>query len=146
MYVCKKIKLLQKSLTNQAKNFLYSSPTLTSIYTISILNVPVFRMMIWTRSLGTTTARGCRGGSGTCLRIPTTPALPRLGTVASLYHLTLPLLQVVAVVSCMFVVVSTLCLIFSTLPQFQQKDDNGIDRKQQLLTIFPISTKISQNE
>ena len=38
-------------------------------------------------------------------------------------------LQVVAVVSCMFVVVSTLCLIFSTLPEFQQKDQNGIDSK-----------------
>ena len=37
--------------------------------------------------------------------------------------------QVVAVVSCMFVVVSTLCLIFSTLPRFQQKDANGIIRK-----------------
>ena len=37
--------------------------------------------------------------------------------------------QVVAVVSCMFVVVSTLCLIFSTLPKFQQKDENGIVRK-----------------
>ena len=32
-------------------------------------------------------------------------------------------------VSCMFVVVSTLCLIFSTLPRFQQKDANGIIRK-----------------
>ena len=29
----------------------------------------------------------------------------------------------------MFVVVSTLCLIFSTLPEFQQKDQNGIDSK-----------------
>jgi hypothetical protein len=29
----------------------------------------------------------------------------------------------------MFVVVSTLCLIFSTLPRFQQKDENGIVRK-----------------
>jgi hypothetical protein len=29
----------------------------------------------------------------------------------------------------MFVVVSTLCLIFSTLPRFQQKDLNGIVRK-----------------
>ena len=38
-------------------------------------------------------------------------------------------LQVVAVVSCMFVVVSTLCLIFSTLPRFQQKDENGIIRE-----------------
>ena len=34
-----------------------------------------------------------------------------------------------AVVSCMFVVVSTLCLIVSTLPMFQQKDANGIARK-----------------
>ena len=34
--------------------------------------------------------------------------------------------QVVAVVSCMFVVVSTLCLIFSTLPRYQQKDEHGI--------------------
>jgi len=34
--------------------------------------------------------------------------------------------KVVAVVSCMFVVVSTLCLIFSTLPRFQQKDEKGI--------------------
>jgi hypothetical protein len=40
-----------------------------------------------------------------------------------------PDLQVVAVVSCLFVVVSTLCLIISTLPSFQQKDANGIVRK-----------------
>ena len=39
------------------------------------------------------------------------------------------LFQVVAVVSCLFVVVSTLCLIFSTLPKFQQKDENGVVRK-----------------
>ncbi len=38
-------------------------------------------------------------------------------------------MQVVAVVSCLFVVVSTLCLIISTLPSFQQKDANGIVRK-----------------
>ena len=34
-------------------------------------------------------------------------------------------LQVVAIVSCLFVVVSTLCLIFSTLPAFQIKDEDG---------------------
>ena len=39
------------------------------------------------------------------------------------------LFQAAAVVSCMFVVVSTLCLIVSTLPMFQQKDHNGIARK-----------------
>ena len=40
------------------------------------------------------------------------------------------LVQVVAIVSCLFVVVSTLCLIFSTLPAFQQKDGSGkITRK-----------------
>ena len=33
--------------------------------------------------------------------------------------------QVVAIVSCLFVVVSTLCLIFSTLPAFQVKDETG---------------------
>ena len=33
--------------------------------------------------------------------------------------------QIVAIVSCLFVVVSTLCLIFSTLPAFQQKDGSG---------------------
>jgi len=33
--------------------------------------------------------------------------------------------KVVAIVSCLFVVVSTLCLIFSTLPAFQQKDGSG---------------------
>ena len=33
--------------------------------------------------------------------------------------------QVVAIVSCLFVVVSTLCLIFSTLPNFQVKDEEG---------------------
>lgn len=32
-------------------------------------------------------------------------------------------------VSCLFVVVSTLCLIFSTLPRFQKKDKNGVIRK-----------------
>ena len=32
-------------------------------------------------------------------------------------------------VSCMFVVVSTLCLIFSTLPKFQHKDELGIMRR-----------------
>ena len=38
--------------------------------------------------------------------------------------------QIVAIVSCLFVVVSTLCLIFSTLPAFQQKDGSGkISRK-----------------
>ena len=37
-------------------------------------------------------------------------------------------LQVIAVVSCLFVVVSTLCLIFSTLPRFQKKDKNGVIR------------------
>ena len=37
--------------------------------------------------------------------------------------------QVIAVVSCLFVVVSTLCLIFSTLPRFQKKDKNGVIRK-----------------
>ena len=38
--------------------------------------------------------------------------------------------QVVAIVSCLFVVVSTLCLIFSTLPAFQVKDHEGkISRK-----------------
>ena len=30
-----------------------------------------------------------------------------------------------AIVSCLFVVVSTLCLIFSTLPAFQVKDEDG---------------------
>ena len=36
----------------------------------------------------------------------------------------------VAIVSCLFVVVSTLCLIFSTLPAFQQKQEDGkISRK-----------------
>ncbi|XP_023324508.1 uncharacterized protein LOC111698406 [Eurytemora carolleeae] len=34
--------------------------------------------------------------------------------------------KIVAVVSCLFVVVSTLCLIFSTLPKFQQKDSRGV--------------------
>ena len=38
-------------------------------------------------------------------------------------------LQVIAVLSCLFVVVSTLCLIFSTLPRFQKKDENGVIRK-----------------
>jgi len=33
--------------------------------------------------------------------------------------------KVVAIVSCLFVVVSTLCLIFSTLPSFQQRDETG---------------------
>merc|ERR550532_2016511 len=33
--------------------------------------------------------------------------------------------KAVAVVSCLFVIVSTLCLIFSTLPQFQEKTDTG---------------------
>jgi len=33
--------------------------------------------------------------------------------------------KVVAIVSCLFVVVSTLCLIFSTLPAFQVKDEEG---------------------
>jgi len=33
--------------------------------------------------------------------------------------------KIVAIVSCLFVVVSTLCLIFSTLPAFQQKDGSG---------------------
>jgi len=33
--------------------------------------------------------------------------------------------KVVAIVSCLFVVVSTLCLIFSTLPNFQVKDEEG---------------------
>ena len=39
--------------------------------------------------------------------------------------------KVVAIVSCLFVVVSTLCLIFSTLPAFQpEKHDHGkISRK-----------------
>ena len=37
-------------------------------------------------------------------------------------------LQVIAVLSCLFVVVSTLCLIFSTLPRFQKKDKNGVIR------------------
>ena len=32
-------------------------------------------------------------------------------------------------VSCLFVVVSTLCLIISTLPMFQQRDSRGIVRK-----------------
>ena len=32
-------------------------------------------------------------------------------------------------VSCLFVVVSTLCLIFSTLPRFQKKDKNGLIRE-----------------
>ena len=35
------------------------------------------------------------------------------------------IVQVVAIVSCLFVVVSTLCLIFSTLPSFQQRDGSG---------------------
>lgn len=35
----------------------------------------------------------------------------------------------IAVVSCLFVVVSTLCLIFSTLPRFQKKDKNGLIRE-----------------
>ena len=40
-----------------------------------------------------------------------------------------------AIVSCLFVVVSTLCLIFSTLPAFQQKQESGkISRKK--LNIF----------
>ena len=38
-------------------------------------------------------------------------------------------MKVIAVVSCLFVVVSTLCLIFSTLPRFQKKDKNGVIRK-----------------
>jgi hypothetical protein len=40
------------------------------------------------------------------------------------------------VVSCMFVVVSTLCLIVSTLPMFQQKDHNGIARESYLMFIL----------
>ncbi|XP_023326887.1 potassium voltage-gated channel protein Shab [Eurytemora carolleeae] len=36
----------------------------------------------------------------------------------------------VAVVSCLFVVVSTLCLIISTLPSFQQKDLSGIAQEE----------------
>jgi len=43
--------------------------------------------------------------------------------------------KVVAVVSCMFVVVSTLCLIFSTLPKFQQKDQNGIVQEEDFFEI-----------
>lgn len=37
-------------------------------------------------------------------------------------------------VSCLFVVVSTLCLIFSTLPRFQKKDKNGLIREHLNLT------------
>ena len=43
--------------------------------------------------------------------------------------------QVVAIVSCLFVVVSTLCLIFSTLPAFHVKDESGkISRKLSILS------------
>ena len=45
------------------------------------------------------------------------------------WYLYVCVFQVVAIVSCSFVVVSTLCLIFSTLPRFQQKDSNGVVRK-----------------
>ena len=39
--------------------------------------------------------------------------------------------------SCLFVVVSTLCLIFSTLPAFQIKDEAGkISRETNLLTLL----------
>ena len=56
-------------------------------------------------------------------------------------------LQVVAIVSCLFVVVSTLCLIFSTLPAFQVKDEEGnISRKLEiigLLVLCPFFSLIS---
>ena len=42
-------------------------------------------------------------------------------------------LQVVAIVSCLFVVVSTLCLIFSTLPAFQIKDEDGNISRESLI-------------
>ena len=53
-------------------------------------------------------------------------------------------LQVVAVVSCMFVVVSTLCLIFSTLPRFQQKDENGIIRESSKTMIIIVTIVIGK--
>ena len=43
--------------------------------------------------------------------------------------------QIVAIVSCLFVVVSTLCLIFSTLPSFEQNDGN-ISRKEAEKILF----------
>ena len=54
-------------------------------------------------------------------------------------------LQVVAVVSCMFVVVSTLCLIFSTLPRFQQKDENGIIRESSKTIYIIVTIVISKH-
>ena len=47
-------------------------------------------------------------------------------------------------VSCMFVVVSTLCLIFSTLPRFQQKDENGIIRESSKTMIIIVTIVIGK--
>ena len=65
---------------------------------------------------------------GTCSRIPTIQKLLKYGDEDAMMKLTMMMTnchwqwwwwsaQVVAVVSCLFVIVSTLCLIFSTLPQ-----------------------------
>ena len=45
----------------------------------------------------------------------------------------------IAVVSCLFVVVSTLCLIFSTLPRFQKKDKNGLIREHHNILYYVVS-------
>ena len=56
--------------------------------------------------------------------------------------------QVVAIVSCLFVVVSTLCLIFSTLPAFHVKDESGkISRKLFYQTIYNLKrATVSEEE
>ena len=61
---------------------------------------------------------------GICLRILTTPLQQRYLCMFSDPE-SGSWLQVVAIISCMFVVISTICLIFSTLPAFQRKDGSA---------------------
>ena len=49
----------------------------------------------------------------------------------------------VAIVSCLFVVVSTLCLIFSTLPAFQQKQEDGKISRKKIYKVFRKTSYIS---
>ena len=63
---------------------------------------------------------------GTCLKTLTILELPRyFFPWKEMSRKKCVSAKVVAIVSCLFVVVSTLCLIFSTLPSFQQRDGTG---------------------
>ena len=90
---------------------------------------PIYHRRRWRKILERVSSPRHRNTSGICLRILITPVRQRYISPEVGVPGIVEFLQVIAVVSCLFVVVSTLCLIFSTLPRFQKKDKNGVIRR-----------------